>query len=381
MLRMSLPIALFFILAPFSAGAEARKGAQVVTITLDENSLPMVSVTLHSLKSPNVTRALRFVLDTGSDWCVVDQSVPAEYFWDEDQIDATPRDVGNLALAASTVLLKRMDVGGLTRDGIIATRMNLRQQFGPFQDQPMDGILGMSFLRGTRFLLEPQKGHLLWWGNHFRPGVTVPILGAGEGIPRLTLRLGNQEVAAIMDTGMGGGVDLPLGLRPKGEGKDTYTRGATGTLLAGSEIQVERLAAGTSAWVQLPVNFEGEAAGRIGVDVWLAAPVCFDFVTHNLTFSLDADGNLPMRRDPGRKLPIIWDRSGPSPRLIVMLVKPESAMEKAGCRAGDVLLRAGTLHAEMLTRRAVQELVASGAEHKWLVRRHGEEVELRFGPH
>jgi hypothetical protein len=184
-----------------------------------------------------------------------------------------------------------------------------------------------------------------------------------------------------MDTGMGGGVDLPLRLRPKGKGKDVYTGGATGTLLAGTEMQVERLEAGTSAWVQVPVNFEGEAGGSIGVDVWLAAPVCFDFVTHNLTLSLDADGHLPIRRDPGGKLPIVWDRSGPSPRLMVLLVKPESAMAKAGCQAGDELLRAGTLQAETLTRRGVQELVASGAGHKWLVRRHGEEVELRFGPH
>jgi predicted aspartyl protease len=374
-----LPIAVSLLLAPIQAGAEERKSAPTATITLDENGLPMVSVTLHSLKNPNMTRTFRFVLDTGSGWCVVDQSVPSEFFWDENQIEANPRDVANQVVASSTVLLKRIEVGGLTRDGVIASRMDLRNQIGRVQDHPMDGILGMSFLRGTRFLIEPKENRLRWWGYHFSPGMTVPITLGNGGVPWLTLRLGKQEAMAILDTGMSGGVDLPPDLRPKGEGEAMVTTGASGKQMAGSQMIVDRLDAGTGAWTHLPVNFESEGStGRIGTDVWLAAPVCFDFITDNLTFSIDAEGNLPIRREPSRKLPLMWDRSGDIPHLVIVLVKPGSALEKAGCKVGDELIQVGDFRGQAITRRAVQDLVASGAKHTWIVRRNGQSASLIF---
>lgn len=374
-----IPIALSLLLAPIPAGAEERKSAPTATITLDENGLPMVSVTLHSLKNPNVTRTFRFELDTGSGWCVVDQSVPSEFFWDENQILASPRDVANQAVASSTVLLKRIEVGGVTKDGIIASRMDLRNQIGRVQDQPMDGILGMSFLRGTRFLLEPKENRLIWWGYHFSPGITVPFTVGNGGVPWLTLRLGNQETPAILDTGMSGGLDLPPGLRPKGEGEAMVSAGMSGKQVAGSQMMVDRLVAGTGAWRHVPVNFQAEGStGRIGTDVWLAAPVCFDFITDHLTFSVDAEGNLPIRREPSGKLPLMWDRSGDIPHLVVVLVKPGSAMEKAGCKVGDVLIQAGNLQGPMLTRRAVQDLVALGVKHTWVVGRNGQDANLTF---
>lgn len=377
--RIGLPIALLLLLTSFPAGAEERKAARVVTITLDENGLPMVSVMLHSLKNPNLTRTFRFELDTGSGWCVVDKSVPSEFFWDENQIQASSRDIANQVVASSTVLLKRLEVGGVTRDGIIASRMDLRNQIGRFEDQPMDGILGMSFFRGTRFLLEPKENRLVWWGYHFSPGVTVPITVGNGGVPWLTLRLGKQEAAAILDTGSTSGVDLPPGLRPKGEGEAMVSAGMSGKQLAGTQMMVDRLDAGPGAWTHLPVTFEAEGStGRIGTDVWLAAPVCFDFITDNLTFSIDAEGNLPIRREPSRKLPLMWERSGDIPHLVVILVKPDSALEKAGCKVGDELIQVGDLRGQAITRRAVQDLVASGVKHTWIVRRSGQNVSLAF---
>jgi hypothetical protein len=363
-----------------SGGAEERKTAPTASISLDENGLPMVSVTLHSLKNPNVSRTFRFELDTGSGWCVVDKSVPTEFFWDENQIQASARDIANQIVASSTVLLKRIEVGGLSRDGVIANRMDLRNQIGRFEDQPMDGILGMSFFRGTRFVLEPKENRLVWWGSHLNPGVTVPISVGNGGVPWLTLRLGNQEAAAILDTGSTSGVDLPLGLRPKGEGEAMVSAGMSGKQLAGTEMKVSRLEAGTGAWTDLPVTFESEGGpGRIGTDVWFAAPVCFDFITDNLTFSVDRNGNLPIRREPSRRLPLMWDRSGTTPHLLVILVKPGSAMEKAGCMVGDELTQVGDLKGQELTRRAVQDLVASGGKHNWVIRRNGQESKLAFG--
>ena len=380
MSKIGISIALSLLLTPFWTSAEERKTASTATITLDENGLPMVSVTLHSLKNPNVMRTFRFELDTGSGWCVVDKSVPSEFFWDENQIEASVRDVSNQAVSSSTVLLKRIDVGGVTRDGVIASRMDLRSQIGRVQDQPMDGILGMSFLRGTRFLIEPKENRLIWWGYHFSPGMTVPIRMGDGGVPWFTLRLGKQEAVALLDTGMSGGVDLPPGLRPKGEGEAMVTSGASGKQMAGSQMMVDRLEAGTGAWTHLPVTFQSEGTtGRIGTDVWLAAPVCFDFITDNLTLSIDTKGNLPIRREASRKLPLMWDRSGDTPHLVVVLVKPASVMEKAGCKVGDELIQVGDLRGSSITRRAVQDLVATEVKHVWVVRRNGQEMKLQFG--
>ena len=379
MRQFSLPMALVLLLAPFPAFAEERNTAPATSITLDENGLPIVSVTLHSLKTPNVARTFRFEVDTGSGWCVVDQSVPSELFWGENQIEATARDVANQAIESSTLLLKRVEVGGVTRDGIIAHRMDLRNLLGRAQDQPVDRILGMSFLWGTRFLPDSKGGRFIWWGEHFRPGVTLPMMEESGSVPRLALRLGALETSAVLDTGMGGGVDLPSQLRPKGSGEAIFTTGLTGTQIAGSEMIVEWLDAGSASWSQVPVTFQPEeTGGRIGADVWNSAPVCFDFITNHLTFTTDRAGHLPISREPSRKLPIVWDRSGLAPRLVVLLVKSGSAMEKAGCKAGDELIQVGDLPGQALSRRSVQDLVASGVKHTWVVRRNGKEVPLTF---
>lgn len=380
MLKTCLGVLLLLPLTAPAAIAEERKTVPTSAITQDESGLLVVSVTLHSMKGWDITKTFRFLLDTGASCCIVDRSVPTEFFWDEPQTETTTRDIADQSIAAPTVLLKRVEVGTVTRDGVIAIRTDLRNQIGRFEDQPVDGILGMSFLRGTRFVLDPTANRLVWWADHFSPGVTVP-LSETPGGPWINLRLGNQEVLATVDTGQSGGVDLPMALKPVGKGQATVSMGLSGALVAGSDVLVNRLEAGSSAWVDLPVGFQGVGkTGRIGVDVWMASPVCFDFITNHLTFSLDASGNLPIRRGPSRNLPLQWDRSGRKPRLLVFLVKPGSAMEKAGCQPGDELIQAGSLQGPALTRRAVQDLVASGVQHLWIVRRNGQEVKLGFGP-
>ena len=341
--------------------------------------LPIISVTLHSLKTPGTSRTFRFILDTGADWCVADKSIPSEFFWDDPHTESTARDIADQALPTESVLLKRVEVGDLTRDGIYAVRMDLHAQMGRFQDQPVDGILGMTFLRGTRFLLEPDERRLIWWGYHFSPGATLPLSTSPGVLPSLSLRVQGQTVEAEVDTGSTGGLDLPAALNPKRAGEKTVSQGVSGVAIAGEIQAIPAIEAGAFAWRHAPVNFqEGTKLGRIGLDVWLASKVCFDFVTRHVTLTLDKAGNLPLRRGPNRRLPLLWDRSGAVSRLVVALVKPGSPMEKAGCKVGDEVIKAGDLKGPMLTRRAVQDLVASGVRHAWTVRREGQDMNLAF---
>ncbi|BDU74528.1 aspartyl protease family protein [Mesoterricola silvestris] len=375
-----LPLLAIALLSPIPAGAEERKTVPTTPLTLDENGLPIVSVTLHSLRTWNATRTFRFLLDTGSGACAVDSTVPSEFFWDEPDIDTTLVDSANQSMGARSVILKRVEVGKVMRDGIMAVRMDLRAQVGRFQDEPLDGILGMSFLRGTRFLLDPKAGRLVWWENHVSSDGRLPITEGPDG-PLIRLRFGGQETSVLVDTGASGGIQLPNSLLPKGEGRAVASVGLSGVEQAGSEVMVDRIGAGSSAWTNLPVEFQGTGAtGGIGARVWLAAPVCFDFITNHVSFTLDAAGNLPIRRERNRNLPIVWDRKGGTQRLVVLKVKPGSAMEKAGCQIGDELIQVGDLQGANLTRRAVQDRVATGARHVWVVRRNGQDVKLQFGP-
>lgn len=45
---------------------------------------------------------------------------------------------------------------------------------------------------------------------------------------------------------------------------------------------------------------------------------------------------------------------------------------------GDVLVQSGDLQGPTLTRRAVQDLVASGVKHTWVVIRNGQNANLTF---
>jgi C-terminal processing protease CtpA/Prc len=79
-------------------------------------------------------------------------------------------------------------------------------------------------------------------------------------------------------------------------------------------------------------------------------------------------------------LPILWDRSGKTPVLKVVEVMPGSAMERAGCKAEDEILRAGPLEGKALTRRSLLALMAKGEPHGWTVRRGNALVQLELNP-
>jgi hypothetical protein len=140
--------------------------------------------------------------------------------------------------------------------------------------------------------------------------------------------------------------------------------------------------AGAGAWTGITASFhEGTGGGAVGQDVWSAAPAGFDFIQDRLTLQVDKAGRLPIRAQARLTLPVFWDRSGPTPRLVVAAVKPGSAMARAGCRPGDELIRAGDLSGPALNRRTLMALMDRQETHVWTVRRDGRAEQLvLFGP-
>ena len=357
--------------------AEPRQHPAASVIEFSEDGLPIIQVVLHALKPPGKTRTCRFLVSTGQDATIIDDSVPTEFYWDASGTTSFP-DATGTSHALPAVLVKRLEVAGLMRDGVAGARADLKQAVSAGLDEPVDGILGMSFLSGTRFVYDPGAGRILWWQEP-APGVTLPLVYSANHLPLAMLTVGTTQVPTSLDIARMGGLDLPWSLKPAGEGQTVHSQVMLGDATPGQFHELGRVEAGAGAWTRVRTYFQqGMADGGIGQDVWSAAPAGFDFIQDRLTLHLDAAGRLPIRAQARLTLPVFWDRSGPSPRLIVMAVKAGSPMAEAGCRPGDELVRAGTLSGRALNRRSLMALMDQAKPHAWIVLREGKPEQLRM---
>jgi hypothetical protein len=240
----------------------------------------------------------------------------------------------------------------------------------------------MNFLQGTRFLLDATRGRFSWWRRLPPPGVTLPVVYDADRLPGTSLELGDRKVRCVLDTAEEGGFTLPWELRPKGKGSPSFNLGFTGTTVAGSMLEVPRLAAGGAFWRDVPAHFQEHGEnGLMGLGVFAAAPVCFDFVVNQVTFTGAPGRDLPFLREAPRSLPLFWERRNGTAVLKVLLIKQGSAMERASLLPGDEVVSAGSLSGSGLTRRGIKCLLASGRGHTWTVRRGNRELTLTFaGP-
>lgn len=350
--------------------AEPRSQPVESSLQFTEDGSPVIQVTLRALKLPERTLACRFLVSTACEHTIIDRSIPTEFYWDDASL-MHEYDASGDRHAFPGVLLKRIEVAGMARDGLPAARADLKRTMSPDHDEPVDGILGMSFLGGTRFIYDAAGRRIRWWAEPTQ-GVQVPILYGTNHTPAVTLTVGKDQVEAQLDLARMGGLYLPGRLKAVGKGEPIHVQAMMGPAVAGVDQEVERIEAGSGAWTGVHASFHDHLSfGGIGQDVWSAAPVCFDFIQDRLTLHLDSGGRLPLRPGSGRTLPVLWDRTGPVPKLVVVWVRPGSPMDLAGCRIGDELVRAGQLSGAKLSRRNLMALMAQGREHEWTVRRDG----------
>ncbi len=343
----------------------------------DETGLLVVNVRLSDPARPGSDRTYRFLLDTGTSGCAIDASLPPGFFWEEPYRIPVAEPSGS-TVSRPCVLVKRMEVGGIVRDAVQAFRMDLRTGWvGAFQDHPVDGILGMSFLRGTRFLLEPSEGRIRWWPSPLPEGAVLRIAWGSKHEPTVAVRHEGREGRVVLDTGHPGGVTLPWA-RP-GSGRDT-SLGLSGKEVVADRVDSARIETEAGAWCDVPVWHQpSEGPGLLGLHALLAGQVYLDFVNDILVLPT-RKGELPYQRNAPPTLPIRWDRSGPEPRLLIHLVKPGSSLERAGARAGDILLEADGYREGSLSRGLLQSLLREGRAKAWRVLRDGRELRLTFAP-
>jgi len=359
------------------AVADPRPKGAITPVEVDEYGLPVVRVRLSSKKPGVPDREFRFIFDTGATLNVIDASVPADFFWEEPDkikgVTGTAVDGTGTAIAARIVVLKRLELAGMTRDDLMAYRMDLKgTMFGRIQDEPVDGMLGMNFLRGTRFVLDSGAREILWWQDI--PGHRIPMSIDGTDRPTLIVKVGSTDVPCMLDTGGNGGIQMPGNADASEHTEPFGYSSASGETREGVMVMMERLESGGKAWTNVPLDLIRPGDGRptIGLDVLGAAPLGLDFIDLWATFTLDPSGNLPYRKTPLRPL-LGWERAPEGNRLVVLGVNPASRWAKAGAKEGDEVLAIGNLTGKALTLRSALAFSTRREAHTWRIRRDGVE--------
>lgn len=357
------------------ARAEVRPKGPITPLEVDELGLLIVKVRLSSKKPGVPARDFRFIFDTGATFNVLDYSVPTDFYWDEPEkpkgTSSTVGDATGQRIAVRNVSLKHLEFAGMVREDLMAIRLDLKgTMLGRIQDEPVDGILGMNFMRGTRFVLDPIAREIRWWQDI--PGHRIPLAYDTSDHPTLTVKVAGTDVPYTLDTGDNGGFQMPGDADASDHPEPFLYSGASGEVKQGKTVKMDRLESGGKAWVKVPLDLvkRGEGGTSIGREVLCAAPLGLDFIDQWATFTLDAQGNLPFRKAPARP-PLFWDRRPEGNRLRVAPVNPISRWAKAGAKEGDEVLAIGALTGKALTLRSATALSNQAEAQTWRVRRDG----------
>lgn len=361
--------------------ADLRPKGPLTPIETDELGLLVVKVRL-SAKKPGVPdRDFRFVLDTGASLNVVDPSIPSDYLWEEpEKPKGATSSVGDAVggrVETRIVTLKRIELGGLVREDQLAYRMDLKGTLlGNHQDNPVDGIIGMNFLKGTRFVLDPAIPAIRWWDD--LSGHRVALHYDESDHPALVLDMMGNPISFTVDTGSSSGIDVPGQADPEDKPEPFFYGGASGQIREGQVVKGQRVECGGKAWIGIPIHLMkvGEGKPNLGREVLWAAPLGLDLVDNWATFTLDAKGNLPHREAP-EDAPLEWNRGGSKPRLQFKSLSAQSRWRKGGVQAGDEVLRFDALQGKALNLRNAHAAVQAGQALSLRVRRGGQELDLQ----
>jgi hypothetical protein len=328
-------------------------------MTLDTQGRPILLV--HLRAKSGVEKAFRFLLDTGCAVSLIHTDIAKE-FVNQDRTrkchitDAAGKDI------TSAVGEIEIQVGGL-RGLIFATRLDL-DQTRKYEDEPIEGVLGMNFLVHTRFILDPAHGTATWNPVSDLSGTMVPLAFSPEKLPTLTIQVGSQPTLAILDSGSSSAVSLPKGLAPSWGGTEIETVGGFGGIDQGISAVVPQVTlSGSAHWNNVETTFWSRQKASLGAPALLASPVEFDFLAGRIIFA--GSGQLSYTRRP-IEIPVCWHREKGKAYLQVTAVGRGSLLERSGAVVGDRVVKVGGLEGSRLTRKALLDLLESNPEPRFV---------------
>jgi len=309
----------------------------------------------------------RFLVDTGSSVTLVTPELARRYAAKNQPPETMPQ-VRNRSARGGTVLLDtavvtRLELGRARFEDVrvlvhdchdLSAHLGLR----------IDGILGFPLFRETVLTLDYSRAQLLLQPRSpapaIPPGVTIPFNNELR-TPIIPLRLGDQGIAALIDSGS----DAPLSLNLAGLAADfaqlPRPGGAVGTL-TGDHLQYigrwrQPLHIGDYQ-VPRPIVDVTEELTALGGGILRYFTVTFDQERNQVTFYRETPGPvvLPPRRSTGlsfTKHPAYWR---------VVSVVPDSPAHAAGVQGGDLVTRIDGESVAAWDYRRFERLVATAKE-------------------
>ena len=321
----------------------------------------------------------RFLVDTGSSATLVTPELARRYAAKNPPPETMPQ-VRNRSARGGTALLdtaviSRLEIGDARFEDVRVLVHDCRD-LSTHLGVKIDGILGFPLFRETILTLDYGRAQLLLQPRSaspaIPPGVTIPFNNEFR-TPIIPLKLGEQGIAALIDSGS----DAPLSLNLAGLAADfaelPRPGGAVGTL-SGDHLQYigrwrQALRIGDYT-VERPIVDVTEELSALGGGILRHFTVTFDQERNQVTFYREAPGPvvLPPRRSSGlsfTKHPAYWR---------VVSVVPDSPAHAAGVQGGDLVTRIDGEPVAAWNYRRFERLVAGANEIRFSFLHGNEEI-------
>jgi hypothetical protein len=362
----------FFACLAVCTGLTALPGREEIPIQCRPGERAILEV--EAVTEAGKPRTLRMILDTGADLCVVDATSAKGLVNGLFQRMEATGFAGRRRTTLKRTLIG-LCLGKVSQSSVHVLVMDLGER-NKWLDEPVDGLLGMSFLRGRRFLVDPVQARFVWEGEvPSRRSFPLRSRGSYFYVP---MRLAGRELEALMDTGASGTLYTaftPRGLTLEvdcelGSGIDGFVR--LGRTRADLELFGE-------FFRRRPIWIGGSSSAILGSAFLLAGPTAFDLEKGQIHLSVDAEGKL--LRAPSMptevSFPICWNRKGREPFLEVAPMPDCHRWYRAGFRTGDRVLAVGPAAERELSLSKLNSLLLEGQVLPWSLRRKDRILELQ----
>lgn len=356
--------------------------AQPFTIQIpferDENGSIILKLELDSGTKRIQTR---WLLDTGSELTHLNSAIDGDYYKVEEGTVNVRDAHGDRLYNQVRISIKKLIISGVEIKNIQAARTNF-EFISKYEDEPIDGVLGMNFFVNHIITINFQENVLLITNKKIAiNGQKLYI--KNHGVPMCRLRCGKQIFNVVCDTGWNGSIALPKifdsSIKPTGK---SYSAGAFSNAY-GLSIQPMKLEwlgrhwFSKSAFWAYPNITESKRLvnGLIGLKFWdSVAIVTFDFIRGQVIIP-NTCIVLPLKKKAGPFIPVYWDRKDPmAPLLVVEEVTHLEPYERLGFESGDIVISIDG-KAEGLSRRRFQDASLTPGSHVG-VRRKGQVINL-----
>jgi hypothetical protein len=307
-----------------------------------------------------------FLVDTGSSVTLISPELARRYPAKDIPMETLPRVRVRSASGGTTLLepttLRRLELGE-ARFGDVRALVYDCKDLSAHLGVKIDGILGFPLFRETVLTLDYPRSRVLLQPRSpapLTPGVTIPFNNERR-TPLIPLKLGEQGLTALIDSGSDG----PLSLNLAGLAADFAVLPRPGVAigtLTGDHLQHigrwrQPLLIGDYA-VTRPIVDVTDELSSLGGEILRHFTVTFDQERNQVTFYREVRGpvTLPPRRSSGlsfTKLPAYWR---------VVSVVPDSPASDAGVQGGDLVTRINDEPVAQWNYARFEQLVATATE-------------------